>query len=59
MNRIYQGKVTNIQIQRLPSPEGQGVGQRQRPKAKQSESVWIDLPDWQSALCPLDTTSIP
>jgi hypothetical protein len=48
MNRIYQGKASNVQIQKLPSSEGPGVGKAK--KGKKPEPEWVDLPDWQSAL---------
>jgi hypothetical protein len=47
MNRIYQGKVTKVEVQTLPSPEGkQGVGQS-KPKPN-----WKPLSkqQWQQAL---------
>lgn len=65
MNRIYQGKVTNVQIQQLPSSEGSGVGspaakfpssegtgvgQQAKGKGKQPKPEWIDLPNWEAAL---------
>jgi len=47
MNRIYQGRVTKVQVP-APAIEQQQDGQKKAQKA--AEPKWVDLPDGEAAL---------
>lgn len=47
MNRIYQGRVTKVQMP-APASAGQQVGRKKEKRAEKTD--WIDLPDGEAAL---------
>lgn len=47
MNRIYQGRVTKVQMP-APASAGQQVGRKKEKGAEKTD--WIDLPDGEAAL---------
>lgn len=47
MNRIYQGRVTKVQVP-APAKEDQQDGRKKEKRA--GKTAWIDLPDGEAAL---------
>ncbi len=47
MNRIYQGRVTKVQV---PAPVGEEQTDGRKKEKKGKKNDWIDLPDGEAAL---------